>query len=129
MLRVLTTAAAMLAALPATADEFAPGEKLTLFHCGRCHVVNEKNKWGGIDSTPSFATMRTRADFEDRLRVFYTLRPHPAFTQVAGVTPPFDPLRPPAIHPLELTEDELDQIATYAMTIEPADLGAPVGVR
>ncbi|MFQ5567351.1 MAG: c-type cytochrome, partial [Paracoccaceae bacterium] len=44
---------------PAAAQEYAPGEKLTMINCGRCHKVSEKDRMGGIGSTPSFAVMRT----------------------------------------------------------------------
>ena len=57
----------LLSPLHATATDYAPGEKLTLFHCGRCHVINEKNKYGGIGSTPSFGALRTMEDWEDRI--------------------------------------------------------------
>ncbi len=43
----------------AAAQDYAPGEKLTMFNCGRCHRVSEKDRMGGIGSTPSFAVMRT----------------------------------------------------------------------
>jgi hypothetical protein len=115
-----------LAAFGARAEEFVPGEKLTLLHCGRCHVVGERNRFGGIGSTPSFAALRAAADWEDRFRAFYALKPHPAFTQVPGVTPPFVPERPSPIHPVVVTPGEIEQIIGYARTIEPKDLGAEV---
>jgi mono/diheme cytochrome c family protein len=108
------------------AQDFAPGEKLTLFHCGRCHVINERNKYGGIGSTPSFAALRTLDDWEDRFDAFWTLNPHPAFTQVEGMTEPFLPHRPSPIHPMELTLDEVETITEYARTIPPKDLGNEV---
>jgi mono/diheme cytochrome c family protein len=110
----------------APAEQFAPGEKLALRHCGRCHVVNERNRMGGIGSTPSFAALRTLPDWEERFRAFFALNPHPAFTQVDGVTEPFPPERPSPIHPLALTPDEIDAITGFAGTIAPKDLGAPV---
>lgn len=112
--------------LPAGADDFAPGEKLTLFHCGRCHVINDRNRYGGIGSTPSFGALRTLADWEDRMRAFYALAPHPAFTQIEGVTPPFDPARPSPIHPLQLTEEDLERIVAFTRTIPPKDLGQEI---
>ncbi|MEO1493745.1 MAG: hypothetical protein AAFV19_16455 [Pseudomonadota bacterium] len=108
------------------ADDYAPGEKLTLLHCGRCHVISDRNKYGGIGSTPSFGALRTLADWEDRFQVFWTLNPHPAFTQVDGMTEPFPAHRPSPIHPVELTLDEIDQIIGYARTIPPKDLGNEV---
>ena len=127
-------AAALLVALSqlspggASAQDYAPGEKLTLFNCGRCHVVSDKDRMGGIDSTPSFAVLRTIEDWEDRMKAFWTFRPHPAFTQIAGVTDPFAEDRPAHIHPITLTLDELAVIIKYARTIEPADLGSTLGM-
>ncbi|MBK0397760.1 hypothetical protein H0I76_01020 [Limibaculum sp. M0105] len=123
---------ALLAACPATeprAQDFAPGEKLALFHCGRCHVINERNRMGGIGSTPAFKTMRGHPEFEAKMRSFYALRPHPAFTQIPGVTEPFTPELPSPIHPVELTEEELDRIVDYALTLEAADLGGQLRSR
>jgi hypothetical protein len=122
-------ALAMLCGTLATAQEYAPGEKLAIFNCGRCHVVSEKNRMGGIDSTPSFAALRTISDWERRMKVFWTLRPHPAFTQIEGVTEPFPPDRPAYVHPISLTLEELEIIFNYTRTIEPADLGPDPGLR
>jgi hypothetical protein len=106
----------------AAAQDYAPGEKLTLINCGRCHVVSPKNRMGGIGSTPSFAGLRSIADWEDRMKAFWTLRPHPSFTQIKGLTEPYPENRPPAVHPISLTLDELDRIIDYARTVEAADL-------
>ena len=116
----------LLSPLHAAATDYAPGEKLTLFHCGRCHVINEKNKYGGIGSTPSFGALRTLDDWEDRMDAFFTLAPHPAFTQVEGVTEPFPIDRPSPIHPLELTVDDIDTIKEFTRTIPPKNLGNEV---
>jgi hypothetical protein len=56
------------------------------------------------------------------MKAFWTLRPHPSFTQIKGLTEPFPENRPPAVHPISLTLDELDRIIDYARTVEPADL-------
>ncbi|MFK7943586.1 MAG: cytochrome c [Paracoccaceae bacterium] len=124
LLRPIALAATVwFVAIPAGADEFAPGEKLTLSHCGRCHVINDRNKYGGIGSTPSFAALRTLEDWEERMRGFYALAPHPAFTQVDGVTEPFPAARPSPIHPVSLSESEIETITEYTRTIPPKDLG------
>ena len=115
-----------LAATPAAAQDWAPGERLTLVNCGRCHVIGERNRMGGIGSTPKFATIRTWPDWEARMKGFYALNPHPAFTQVDGVTEPFPESRPSPIHPIRVTLEEIERIVDYARTIEPSDLGAPV---
>lgn len=54
------------------------------------------------------------------------MNPHPAFTQVAEVTPPFDETRPSPIVPVEITLDELENILAYVAVLSPADLGAPL---
>lgn len=122
-------ALAVLALVPAPgrAQDFAPGEKLALFNCGRCHVIGPRNRMGGIGSTPSFPVLRTFPDWEDRMKAFWTLRPHPAFTQIEGVTAPFAEDQPAHIHPIRLTLEELDRIIGYARTVAPADLGADLG--
>ena len=102
------------------------GERLSLVHCGRCHVVNEKNRMKAIGSTPSFALIRALDNWEFRFEAFYALKPHPAFTQVDGITQPFDPARPSPIEPMRMSGQDLDAILAYVVTIEPADLGAPL---
>lgn len=99
------------------------GEEIAHRRCGRCHVVSKKNRFGGIGSTPSFGAMKTLTKWEARFQTFWTLNPHPAFTQIEDVTDPFDPQRPSPIAPLELTQDELEALLAYVMTIKPKDLG------
>ncbi len=105
------------------------GEKLALYHCGRCHVVNEKNRMGGIGSTPSFAALRALPGWQDKFLAFWSENPHPSFTQVAGLTEPFDPDHPPHIAPVEITQEDVEAIFAYAATIPPKDLGAPISNR
>ena len=105
------------------------GEKLAFQHCGRCHVINDRNKFGGIGSSPSFGALRTLDDWQAKFSAFWTLNPHPSFTQVEGMTEPFDPQRPPIIAPLELTLEDVEAIAAYAATIPPKDLGAQISPR
>ena len=103
--------------------DVARGEKLAFLHCGRCHVIGPRNRMGGLGSTPSFGVLKTLNDWELRIRGFYLLNPHPAFTQIPGTTEPFDESRPPPIVPLEITLEDLDAIMAYVATIEPARLG------
>ncbi|MBD3679425.1 MAG: hypothetical protein HUJ27_13645 [Rhodobacteraceae bacterium] len=105
------------------------GEILAFQHCGRCHVIGERNKFGGIGSTPSFPALRTIEGWEGKFLAFYALNPHPSFTQVEGITEPFDPDRPPHIAPVEITLDEMQAIAAFVSTIQPKDLGAPIQSR
>ena len=102
------------------------GEEVSLSHCGRCHVVSDKNRMNSIGSTPSFAVLRTLRDWEDRFQAFYVLKPHPAFTQIEDVTEPFDPTRPSPIAAVEMTLDDLENIMAFVQGIAPADLGRPV---
>jgi mono/diheme cytochrome c family protein len=107
----------------------AEGERLALRHCGRCHVVNDKNRFGGIGSTPSFGALRALPGANDKFAAFWTLNPHPAFVQVEGQTTPFDPAHPPSTAPVVLTREEAEAIASFAASIKPLDLGAPVRPR
>ncbi len=113
------------AGLAVTGDTIA-GARLALVHCGRCHVVGPKNRMGGIGSTPSFAMLRTLDDWERRFRAFFTLNPHPAFTQVSGITLPFDEARPPPIAPLEIAPADIDAITAYVAALAPANLAEPL---
>ncbi|MEM8626817.1 MAG: hypothetical protein AAGF32_02650 [Pseudomonadota bacterium] len=102
------------------------GEKLSLRHCGRCHVVSSKNRLGGIGSTPSFRALRTIPGGDDKFAAFWSYAPHIAFTQVDGITAPFPPERPSPIAPVELTLDDVEAITAFALSLQPADLGAPI---
>lgn len=110
----------------ALTGDAALGERVSLAKCGRCHVVNESNRMNAIGSTPSFALMRTFADWQERFETFFLLKPHPAFTQVAEVTEPFAAHLPSPIAPIEVTLDEIEAITAYVSSIPPAGLGAPV---
>lgn len=102
------------------------GARLSLTLCGRCHVIGEINRMDGLGSTPSFAVLRTFGDWEERFMAFYALKPHPAFTQIADITEPFDATRPSPIAPVEMTLEDLDAILAFVSAIAPADLGAPI---
>lgn len=102
------------------------GERLSLRQCGRCHVINETNRMNAIGSAPSFPVLRTFDTWLDRFETFYVLKPHGAFTQIDGITAPFDPARPSPIAPVEMTQDDLQAIIAYMATVAPADLGQPI---
>ena len=102
------------------------GSRLALVHCGRCHVVDQRNRMGGIGSTPSFAALRGRENWSDLFRAFYYHNPHPSFTQVEGVTDPFDPNRQVHVAPMEITLEEVESIMAFVATITPKQLGRPV---
>lgn len=94
--------------------------------CTRCHAVDAATRGWGIGSTPSFSVLRGLPDWEERFSAFYILNPHPAFTIVEDVTPPFPESRPSPIAPVELTLDEVEAILAYVASMEAADLGAPL---
>jgi hypothetical protein len=104
----------------------ALGLQVSQAKCGRCHAVSEAGRKKSIGSTPSFFVLRGFADWDERFSAFYTLKPHPSFTQVEDVTEPFPPNRPPPIFPIQVTLDELEDILAYVAILEPADLGAPL---
>lgn len=102
------------------------GQDLSVTHCARCHAVNEATRMNAMASTPSFMVLRAMADWDVRFQTFYVLAPHPAFTQIDEVTPPFPIDRPSPIAPMEITLDELEAILAFVSAMEPADLGAPI---
>ena len=79
----------------------------------------------GRASAPRRPLARSGRSRIGRIGCWFSIRsiPHPSFTQVEGVTPPFDPARPPHIAPVELTIDDVEAIAAFARTIPPKDLG------
>jgi mono/diheme cytochrome c family protein len=103
------------------------GAELALVHCGRCHVVDQRNKWGGIGSSPSFRALRGRENWLELFSAFHLKNPHPSFTQIEGVTAPFE--RTPAVAPVEMTVDELDAILAFVSGLSARDLGAEVQAR
>ena len=105
------------------------GARLAQVHCGRCHVVSRENRLNGLGSTPSFMLLRALADWEERFQAFYVLNPHPAFTQIDGITPPFDPERPSPIVPVEMTPEDLEAIIAFVTATKAADLGAPLQLQ
>lgn len=68
-------------------------------------------------------------DWDARFEAFYTKRPHPAFTVIDKVTPPFDAASPPPIEPVRVSLDDIDAIRAYVATIEPADLSRPIQLQ
>jgi len=127
--------AALFAPVPKTARAVAAvepagdarlGGEVSRTKCSRCHVVSSAMHMAGIESTPSFALLRSLPDWTDRFAAFYARNPHPAFTIVADVTPPFPDNRPSPIAPLEMTLDEVEAVLAYVAAMDAADLGAPL---
>lgn len=102
----------------------ARGKRLSVDKCGRCHATDPARAGFAHASTPSFMVIRSLTGWQERFTAFYALKPHPAFTQIDEVTPPFPADRPSPIVPIRLTLDEVDAILAYAATLAPADLGS-----
>jgi len=111
---------------PVIEGDVALGREVAETHCARCHRTHDRDRSSGIGSTPSFPALRALPDWQHRFTAFYVLNPHPAFLQVEGISPPFDPARPPAIVPVELTPEETEALLAYAASLTPADLGAEI---
>lgn len=55
------------------------GEDLAIQWCSRCHVIGAFNKYGGINSTPSFWIMNEKPEtYAPKLLTFQQRRPHAA---------------------------------------------------
>lgn len=102
------------------------GHRVSRAKCTRCHAVDDESRTMGIGSTPSFSVLRSLGDWEQRFAAFYALNPHPAFTIIEDVTPPFPHDRPSPIVPIAMTLDEVEAVLAYVAAMPPADLGAPL---
>ena len=99
------------------AGDSEAGRRLSQQHCSRCHVVGDFNKFGGINSTPSFQLLAKRDDYFDRFQTFYERRPHPVFVRVPGV-PAWTDL-PSPVTPFEITLEQVEDIVSYVETLRP----------
>ena len=52
--------------------------------------------------------------------------PHPSFTQVTGLTEPFNDQNPTHIWAVELSMQDIEAITAFVGTLEPLDLGPPI---
>lgn len=118
MIRCATYAAILLATVtPALADQVADGYRLSVEHCARCHVVEEKNRFSGISSTPSFMLLvNALDDWRERFETFFVRRPHPAVVRVEGTERLTD--LPPNAAPIHLALDDVAAILAYAETLK-----------
>ncbi len=102
--------------LPAGAGDPVNGRRLSVTHCTRCHIVPDHDSMS-IGMTPSFQIMvESNEEYFAAFSTFYALRPHPAFVRVEGI-PPLNDL-PSPIAPIHLTQQEVDDIAAFARSIE-----------
>lgn len=107
----------MPASSPAQAGgDVEKGRKIAIKHCARCHVVGDYNRFGGIDSTPSFQMLARHGYMEERLWTFYERRPHPAFVTVPGV-PKWSRL-PPYATPFTVTQGEINYLVAFVKTLK-----------
>jgi len=102
------------------------GHQLARRDCMRCHVVDKQSLFAGIDSTPSFAALRTYPDWHERFQLFWTANPHRALITVTDMSEEKDPLHPVTIAPIVLSPDNVEDLVAYVATIAPADLGNPI---
>ena len=92
------------------------GLDLSRSDCGRCHVVEEADRFSGISSTASFMMMVDYLpDWEKRFETFFERPPHPAHVRVEGVKPPTD--GPATMAPVELDADDIDAILAYVRSL------------
>lgn len=89
-------------------------------HCARCHVVDTKNLFGGISSTPSFPLLvNGLKDWEERFLSFHTRLPHPSIVRFKG--DPVDANKPVLTVPVELIHSDIDALVAYARTLKKGD--------
>lgn len=108
--------AVLAAAAGARADALEVGRALARKHCAFCHVVGDYNKFGGIDSTPSFQLLAGMKDGEARFQTFFARPPHLSFVSLPDRKPPTAlPLNAPAV---KLSYEEVKAIAAFALTLK-----------
>ncbi len=108
------------------AGNTARGEELAYANCGRCHVVGQRNRMQGIESTPSLAALRALGDWRERFQTFYARNPHPAVLQIIGISAPFAQTAPSPMVPVKITQAEFEDILAFVGALAPADLGAEI---
>ena len=93
--------AALLPAGSSLADgDPAAGKRKAIEWCARCHVIGEHNRYGGINSTPSFYIMSEKPEsYRVRVLSVQERRPHRAMA-------------------LDLKNEDLDDILAYILTLK-----------
>lgn len=124
---VLSVAGVIVGGSPLAAQEkgsVKEGREIAAKHCTRCHVVGDINPTGGISSTPSFQLLvKRRPDYRNRFQTFFARRPHPAFLSLKGVGR-IRPDLPPNAQPVELTEDDVQDVLAFIETLKPESVQA-----
>lgn len=111
----------LLLGLSATAQaegDAAKGRDIAVTHCARCHVIPDHDRYGGIDSTPSFKLLARRGDYLERLQSFYARPPHPVFVRVPGVPPPTG--NPAFVAAFEVRPEQIEDLIAFVETIRAA---------
>jgi mono/diheme cytochrome c family protein len=109
--------------------DVALGREVAEGHCARCHRIAPEMTGMTLGSTPSFSALKALPDWSERFTAFYALNPHPSFLLVEGISPPFDPSRPPPIVPVEVTLEEVEAVLAYVAKLPAADLGKDIESR
>ena len=117
------------AAIISFEGDAARGEQVARRACARCHAIGSRDSMNSLGSTPSFGVLRALPDWQERFVTFYLRPPHPALTQIEGLTDPFDPAHPPSTQPQEMTAEEFEDLLTFVTGVRPVDLGAPLVVH
>lgn len=93
------------------------GRSVAKHHCSRCHVVDDKDPFSGISSTPSFSLMvNALPDWEDRFSSFHNRLPHQSVIRFKGE--PIDPEKPVLYAPMEIEYDDIDAIVAFVGTLK-----------
>ena len=99
-------------------EEQLRGLEIAQKHCSRCHVVSKNNRYGGIESTPSFFGLRNMKDWEERFQEFFVRPPHPSFVNIKEVTEERSDKLPAFITEINLTLEQVDEILSYVSIID-----------
>jgi mono/diheme cytochrome c family protein len=92
------------------------GGEIAKKQCSRCHVVSAQNRYGGIDSTPSFFVMARTPVLFERIATFFERRPHPSFVRVPGV----ERWSKTLAYAIEftMTLEDIEDVASYIKTLK-----------
>ena len=109
----------MLAETASAGGDRDRGREIALEHCARCHVIGDRNRMGGIGSTPSFPLLRKMRDWRERFGTFYNRRPHPGHVRVEGVRQWTN--LPPNATPFTITQENVDDILAFVEALGKKD--------
>ncbi len=79
-------------------------------------MIGDYNKYGGLNSTPSFEGILRQDDWRERFQTFYVRRPHQVFVRWPGLESPS--LAPSHVTPFDFDEEKLDHLMLYIERIE-----------